>query len=218
MFRSLEDSEAESVPEIGIGDFDGEVSVASIAPAPVPVEVRPVDLQMPEAVVENSVKAASRRPQVTDVIGDWLSDNYSLGAAPAPLGFTKPSAPLVPPVGVGKAGQPIDLMTSGSIAGEPVATEVAEAAPEQPLPAALPEGWIVQIGAAPTENGANGLLDNATGKVATLGKFQPFVQRFEKDGQTYFRARFGGFSGQGAANDMCKQLKQAKMSCLAMQS
>ena len=82
----------------------------------------------------------------------------------------------------------------------------------------LPQGWIVQIGSAPTETGANGLIQSASGKVAKLAKFDGFVERFEKDGQTYFRARFGGFSGQGAANDMCKQLKQAKMSCLAMQS
>ena len=44
------------------------------------------------------------------------------------------------------------------------------------------------------------------------------LQRFDKDGQTFYRARFGGFSDKDAANDMCKQLKQAKMSCLAMQS
>ena len=51
-----------------------------------------------------------------------------------------------------------------------------------------------------------------------LSRDRAFVERFEKDGQTFFRARFGGFSGQSAANDMCKQLKQAKLSSLAMQS
>ena len=86
------------------------------------------------------------------------------------------------------------------------------------MPAPLPQGWIVQIGAAPTQDGANSLLDAASGKIKALTKLQSFVERFEKDGQTFFRARFGGFSGQSAANDMCKQLKQAKMSCLAMQS
>jgi D-alanyl-D-alanine carboxypeptidase len=54
--------------------------------------------------------------------------------------------------------------------------------------------------------------------VRSLSKFKGYVERFEKDGQTFFRARFGGFSGQSAANDMCKQLKHAKLSCLAMQS
>ena len=116
-------------------------------------------------------------------------------------------------VGIGAGGEPIDLMTSGSV------QQVAEAAPEQPLPAAVQPGrWIVQIGAAPNETGANTLLSDATGKVGKLSAFEPFVQRFDKDGQTFYRARFGGFSDKDAANDMCKQLKQAKMSCLAMQS
>jgi D-alanyl-D-alanine carboxypeptidase len=76
---------------------------------------------------------------------------------------------------------------------------------------------VVQIGAAPTEAGAKGLIAKAADEIASLTSFTSFVQRFDKDGQTYYRARFGGFTGQSAANDMCKQLKQAKMSCLAMQ-
>jgi D-alanyl-D-alanine carboxypeptidase len=98
------------------------------------------------------------------------------------------------------------------------ATQVAEVQPVQQMPAPLPQGWIVQLGASPTEDGANGLLGNASDKVRSLDKFKGFVERFEKNGQTFFRARFGGFSGQSAANEMCKQLKQAKLSCLAMQS
>jgi D-alanyl-D-alanine carboxypeptidase len=120
----------------------------------------------------------------------------------------------VPPVGIGEEGEPIDLMTSGSV------TQIAETPAPQAMPAAVvpPGGWIVQIGAAPSETGANTLLSDAAGKVGSLTGFEAFIQRFEKDGQTFFRARFGGFSGKDAANDMCKQLKQAKMSCLAMQS
>ncbi|MBN9344972.1 MAG: SPOR domain-containing protein, partial [Devosia sp.] len=128
------------------------------------------------------------------------------------------SIPLAfPPVGMGDDGEPVDLMTSGSV--QQVADIPAQA---QAMPSALLStpvaGWIVQIGAAPSENGANALLGDATGKVGSLTGFSAFVQRFEKDGQTFYRARFGGFSGKDAANDMCKQLKQAKMSCLAMQS
>ncbi len=118
----------------------------------------------------------------------------------------------MPPVGIGEEGEPIDLMTSGSV------QQIAEAPAQQAMPSALPDGWIVQIGAAPSETGANTLLSDATGKIGALTGFAAFIQRFEKDGQTFFRARFGGFSGKDAANEMCKQLKQAKMSCLAMQS
>src|SRR5690606_3821508 len=103
-------------------------------------------------------------------------------------------------------GEPVDLMTSGSV------QQVAQApAQQQAMPAALSSapvtGWIVQVGAAPSETGANTLLSDASGKVGSLSSFSAFVQRFDKDGQTFYRARFGGFSGKDAANDMCKRLK-----------
>ena len=214
-FRSVETAlmtEAPADPQIGVGDVDTTVSVASIAPEPVG---RPVDLGMPEAIAAVEQAAPTERTTLGEVVGAF-TDAY-LGAPPAPLGVTRASAPLVPPVGIGEDGEPVDLMTSGSV------QQVAEIpAQTQAMPAALaaipPTGWIVQIGAAPSENGANTLLSDATGKVGSLSGFSPFVQRFDKDGQTFYRARFGGFSGKDAANDMCKQLKQAKMSCLAMQS
>ena len=222
-------------PQSGIGDVDTDLTVATL-PAPQPAE-RPLDLGMPPALQAVEAAAPStvpaKRKKLTDVVGAF-TDNYSMGAPPAQLGRTRGSAPLIPPVGIGGDGQPVDLMTSGSISTEaaviPVtdaapqplgmeqATQVAEVQPEQQMPAPLPQGWIVQIGASPTEDGANGLIGDASGKVHSLGKFKGFVERFEKGGQTFFRAHFGDFAGQSAANDMCKQLKQAKMSCLAMQS
>ncbi len=204
--------EAPADPQIGIGDIDtvDDTTVASLAPMPVE---RPLDLGMPPAVDAIEQTAPTKRKRLDQVVGTF-TQSYSLGAAPAPLGQTLPSAPLVPPVGIGDEGQPVDLMTSGSI------DQTAQVASvEQPIPSALPAtGWVVQLGAAPTEDGANGLLKSAGSKIKSLARLDGFVQRFDKDGQTYFRARFGGFSGQDAANDMCKQLKQAKMSCLAMQS
>ncbi|MEO6013660.1 MAG: D-alanyl-D-alanine carboxypeptidase [Devosia sp.] len=193
-------------PEFGIGDVDTSVEVASIAPAPAE---RPVDLGMPAVAAVESV-APSKRKTLGQVVGAF-TDAY-MGAPPAPLGITRASAPIVPPVGIGEAGEPVDLLTSGSV------QQVAEVPAAQAMPAALPNGWIVQIGAAPSETGANTLLSDAAGKVGSLTSFDGFVQRIDKDGQTFFRARFGGFSGKDAANQMCKQLKQAKMSCLAMQS
>ena len=202
-------------PEFGIGDIDTSIEVAGIAPDPVG---RPTDMGLPPAVqaVESVAPSPFSRTMLGEVIGAF-TDAY-LGAPPAPLGATRPSAPVVPPVGIGEEGQPVDLMTSGSV------TQVAEIPAEQAMPAPVanivpaPGGWIVQIGAAPSENGANTLLSDAEGKIGALGGFEAFIQRFDKDGQTFFRARFGGFSGKDAANEMCKQLKEVKMSCLAMQS
>ncbi len=232
-FRGVSSSEDDANPQIGIGDvdtadnIDTSMTVASIAPAPIE---RPIDLGIEPAVdAVNTLGGEPKLKKSKEVVGVF-TDSYALAPAPAPLGQTRGSAPLIPPVGIGEDGQPVDLMTSGSIssqASQPVASdapaqslgvEVAEVQQQQAMPSALPDGWIVQIGAAPTETGAGSLLSDATKKVGSLSDFQSFVQRFEKDGQTYFRARFGGFSGANAANNMCKQLKQAKMSCLAMQS
>ena len=207
-----------------------DITVASIdASAPLPSE-RPADLGFDEAVQAANTLAAppvpAQQDRPLDVIGAWLSDTFSLGAAPAPLGQTAPSAPLLPPVGIGDEGEPVDLMTSGGIGDTapeiienqpaPAPLAIAEAAPAPEAP--VVGGWIVQIGAAPTEGGANALISDASSKMGSLGGVRPYVERFEKNGQVFFRARFGGFGGRDAAADMCNQLKKAKMSCLAMQS
>ena len=209
-----------------------DVTVASVAVAAAPMpNARPADLGFDEAVqaarslAQPAAVAAttSEEDRPFDVIGAWLSDTFSLGAAPAPLGQTAPSAPLLPPVGIGDEGEPIDLMTSGStaVAAAPVENqpapapiEVAQVEPEQPAAS----GWIVQVGAAPTEGGANSLISDASSRVGTLGSFRPYIERFEKNGQVFFRARFSGFGGRDDATSVCNEMKKAKMSCLAMQS
>jgi D-alanyl-D-alanine carboxypeptidase len=198
-----------------------EITTASIAPTPAP---RPTQIGSPapmQATAAISSVAPSQRDRPLDVIGAWLSDTFSLGAEPAPLGQTAPSAPLLPPVGIGEAGEPIDLMTSGSVgnATRVAAVEQTMPAPLAAEPAAVPSStWIVQIGAAPTEAGASSLLGNAASSVSALGAMKSYVERFEKNGQVFFRARFAGFGSRDDATAMCSELKKAKMSCLAMQS
>ncbi|HWV20163.1 MAG TPA: SPOR domain-containing protein, partial [Devosia sp.] len=125
-------------------------------------------------------------------------------------GSTRASAPLEPPGNVGSgaapapmpvAEQPIDLMTSGTVDT-----------------AGLPAGaWIVQIGAGPSEDSARSMLSDAAGKVGGLGDFRSYVERFEKNGQIFYRARFVGFGDRDGATAMCNRLKDANMACLAMQ-
>jgi len=192
--------------------------------SPMPAQ-RPMDIGLEPAVqAANMMGGAQEQNRPLDVIGAWLSDTFTLGAAPAPLGQTAPSAPLLPPVGIGDSGQPVDPTTSGSTVLRPAAVT------EQQQPAALavaavdasssarPKGWVVQIGAAPTAQGAQTLLISAQQSIGTLGSFEPHVEQFVKNGQTFFRARFIGFGDRQAATEMCGQIKKAKMSCLAMQS
>ncbi|WP_375597333.1 serine hydrolase [Devosia sp. Naph2] len=181
-----------------------EVAVASAAPVAMPTPA-PADLGLSPAVQAANVLAAPTQAAPAypsqDVIGAWLSETYNLGAPPAALGQTAPSTPLLPPADVsGGAGQPVDLMHSGS---------VAEAAPIS--------GWIVQIGAGPSEDSARAMLSDAAGKVGALGDFRSYVERFEKNGQIFYRARFVGFGDRDAANSMCNRLKDQDLACLAMQ-
>jgi D-alanyl-D-alanine carboxypeptidase len=201
--------EAPATPQFGVGDVTASTEVA-VVPSPLP-PAAPIGL--PAAIGAVNAAVPSARPTIGDIIGSFT--NAYLGAPPASLGETRPSAPLVPPVGLETEGEPLDLMTSGSVAVAAVTDVQPQAMPTALAPTA---GWIVQIGAAPSENGATSLLGDAAGKISSLGSYQSFIQRFEKDGQTFYRARFGGFADQNAANDMCKQLKLAKMSCLAMPS
>jgi D-alanyl-D-alanine carboxypeptidase len=93
--------------------------------------------------------------------------------------------------------------------------QVASADPQ--TPAVATGSWVVQIGASPSEDGANKLLNTASTKLDALTDLRPYVERFEKNGQTYYRARFVGFGNSSDANSMCNELKRAKLSCLALQ-
>ncbi|MBE7731526.1 serine hydrolase [Devosia faecipullorum] len=186
-----------------------QVAVAAAASAPVMPTPVPTDLGLAPAVQAANVLAAPTQALPInpnqDVIGAWLSETYNLGAPPAALGSTAPSAPLLPPAEVNSqaGGQPVDLMHSGSV------TQTAEA------PAA--GAWIVQIGAGPSEDSARAMLSDAAGKVGSLGDFRSYVERFEKNGQTFYRARFVGFGDRNAATAMCDRLKDQNLACLAMQ-
>jgi D-alanyl-D-alanine carboxypeptidase len=194
-----------------------QVAVASLeAPRPTPQQ-RPTDLTIQPAVqAANMLGAPSAVKPVdrpVDVIGAWLSETFSLGAPPAPLGQTRPSDSPLPPVGVDAGGQPVDLMTSGAIAKKVASNDTASKPGASNV-----GGWVVQIGAAPDENGAAQLLDAASSRVTNLADFRPYVERFDKNGQTFYRARYVGFGGRDDATRMCSQIKQANLSCLAMQS
>lgn len=184
-----------------------QVAVATTAPVAMPTPV-PTDLGLAPAVQAANVLAAPTQAQPVypnqDVIGAWLSETYNLGAPPAALGQTAPSTPLLPPGEVegGAGDQPVDLMHSGSV-------QTAEAAPTG--------AWIVQIGAGPSEASARAMLSDAAGKVGSLGDFRSYVERFEKNGQIFYRARFVGFGDRNAATAMCDRLKDQNLACLAMQ-
>ncbi|TPL05623.1 MULTISPECIES: D-alanyl-D-alanine carboxypeptidase [unclassified Mesorhizobium] len=104
-----------------------------------------------------------------------------------------------------------------------VVTAYAEPAPAAPAidpvkTSSVPSGWVVQVASSPTKSGAQSLLDQ-TAKQAPkiLADASGFTVAFDKDGTTYYRARFGGFGSKGAAWKACDALKRKKISCYAVE-
>ncbi len=78
-------------------------------------------------------------------------------------------------------------------------------------------GWNVQIGAVPTEEGAQALLDKAQATMGpVLASLQPVTQEVEHSGTTLYRARFAGFADKDEARAACAQLKRKDFACLAV--
>lgn len=183
-------------PQMAVASAAAPAAVTMPAPAPTDLGL------VPAAQAANALAAPSVPVYSSDVIGAWLSDTYKLGAPPSALGQTAPSAPL----GIG----PQSTNTHSPVV-DPINTASAQTG------AAPVAGWIVQIGAGPSEDGARAMLSEAARKVGSLGDFRSFVEPFDRNGKTFYRARFVGFGDRSAANAMCERLKGQDMQCLAMQ-
>ncbi|WP_274424161.1 D-alanyl-D-alanine carboxypeptidase [Chelativorans sp. YIM 93263] len=99
---------------------------------------------------------------------------------------------------------------------------IAEGSREEPDPistsSAEIKGWVIQVASTPTEDGALKMLQNTTEQAPTvLAKANPFTEVFTKDGQTFYRARFGGFNGKSEAWAACASLKKKSVACYAIE-
>ncbi|VAW23298.1 D-alanyl-D-alanine carboxypeptidase [hydrothermal vent metagenome] len=201
-------------------------TVALVRPEPPlarPGQTRPLivaKLEAPTELIPNSaIEATNRiapptpRPRTTDVLGAWLSKNFQLGPRAGDPVYPARTASLIPPASIGGSSQvAIDLMTSGAIA--PGAT-LQNAASVNGSP---PSSWVVQIGAPPSAQAAERMLNDATRRISGLNNFRPYVEQFEKTGRVFYRARFAGFAKREQAVSVCQQIKQQNISCLAVQS
>ena len=84
--------------------------------------------------------------------------------------------------------------------------------------ASVPSGWAVQVASSPKQSEAQAFLDK-TAKQAPkiLASASGFTVAFDKDGETYYRARFCGFGSKDAAWNACNALKKKKITCYAVQ-
>jgi D-alanyl-D-alanine carboxypeptidase len=142
----------------------------------------------------------------------------------APDGKIVTFAPPPPPPTVSSAS----AQTSPEI-GRPVLVTalVPETAPApSPIPAAKPEvieipttaaiqpsGWIVQIGAFPSEGQARSRIEDARGHAGgLLAKGNPYTEVTSKGANKLYRARFAGFD-EITARQACDRLKKNDFAC-----
>ncbi|MBZ9882650.1 D-alanyl-D-alanine carboxypeptidase [Mesorhizobium sp. CA10] len=104
-----------------------------------------------------------------------------------------------------------------------VVTAYADPAPAAPAidpvkTSSVPSGWVVQVASSPTKTGAQALLEKTSKQAPrVLADASGFTVAFDKDGATYYRARFGGFGSKDAAWKACDALKRKKISCYAVE-
>ncbi len=199
-----------NLPVLPAPPISSRAVTAPVAPLQVASLEAPTQLIPSPAVQATAMVAGvSNLPQSqpVDVIGAWLSDNFRIG--PRGGDQLQPSGGniLLPPALIGASSQQaIDLMTSGAIG--------ADATP----PPTNRVAWIVQIGAPPSAQGAEAILNTATSRISALTDYRSYVERVEKTGQTFYRARFAGFADRDQAVSICEQIREENLSCLAVQS
>jgi D-alanyl-D-alanine carboxypeptidase len=100
-----------------------------------------------------------------------------------------------------------------------VVAAYAEPATVDPVnTASLPSGWAIQVASSPKQSEAQALLDKTKKQArSALADAAGFTVAFDKDGVTYYRARFGGFGSKNAAWKACNALKKKKIECYAVQ-
>ncbi|UVK37074.1 D-alanyl-D-alanine carboxypeptidase [Mesorhizobium sp. AR10] len=83
--------------------------------------------------------------------------------------------------------------------------------------ASVPSGWAVQVASSPSQSEAQAFLDKTTKQARSiLADASGFTVAFDKDGVTYYRARFG-FGSKNSAWNACNALKKKKIACYAVQ-
>ena len=81
-----------------------------------------------------------------------------------------------------------------------------------------PTPWVIQLGAMDDEDKAKSILSDARSRTGALAKAAPYTVRVTHGGTTLYRARFSGFTEQGAAQDACAALKKNGFTCFATRS
>lgn len=82
-----------------------------------------------------------------------------------------------------------------------------------------PSGWVIQVASSPSRAEATATLEATASRAPNiLASASGYTVPFDKDGVTYHRVRFAGFSSKAEAWKACGQLKKQRIGCYAVQN
>jgi D-alanyl-D-alanine carboxypeptidase len=195
---SLASASAKSVP--ATADHPAAAaSPATAATKPGSSEpIRPVIVKTLNIKPSNAVETASANP---------------LQFTPAPKTSNAPIAAALPV-------EPAKIESAAPVIAAAERTELALAHEQTPKPTPKPtrNGWMIQVGAYQDEAEAKQKLSIVKSKAShLLASADPFTEAVQKDGSTYYRARFAGFDKE-QAEAACKYLKRSDIECLTIRN
>lgn len=190
----------------------GDTAVAAIANVFLPKKNAPTPDEKPETVVASADEAVADQITAEDAVVEPAPEkpsrkNKKVIAAAAPVVTASAAEMAIPAqLPVVQAYAPVEetpidrLMTASTNASSTASGN-----------------WAVQIASAPREADAKAQLDKVAKQAGrVLAKASGYTVAFDKDGTTYYRARFG-FETKEAAWKACNALKRKSISCFAVQ-
>lgn len=180
------------------------------------------------AVVMGGNTSASRDQHMRDLIATYLPRAYA-GARTAPLVVASPLDLIPVPLPRPNPERTDPIVTAAIPTPTPVVTPQPAIVPPAPVGnvAALVEpqaqgdfdpGWSIQIGALPSEASAMARLENARSLEATLlANATPYTETVMVGDTLHYRARFGGFASNNAAQQACSRIQAHGIDCFVPQ-
>ena len=207
-------------------------SVRPTQPAPgstVPIErtpVRIVSVGKDGKTIAEGDEAADTMPVKTLSVASVSEPMLISPRALAPDGKVVTFAPPPPPPSVSSASAQASPEIGRAVLITALAPETPHAPETLPAPATkqavaeieaatkhTPGGWIVQIGAFPSEDLARNRLEDARGHAGgLLAKGNPYTEITSKGSTKLYRARFAGFD-ESTARQACDRLKKNDFAC-----
>jgi D-alanyl-D-alanine carboxypeptidase len=204
---------------------------------PMPQSLEPAPAEVTETASLQPAPQPRLRPRVKETIVASVAPTTPdvTAFAPAESSPTAAEGPkMVFNVGPSARGVARPIVETASITGPvPTADDMSETAQADPqgdtedggsdrpsskqTTAAIAEGWKIQIAAAPSQGGAQAMLDNAKSKGnKMLASATPSIEPVTKGDATFYRARFTGFATKDQARAACAYLTKKDVSCLAV--